>query len=296
MYYVLDCWFLYNQQEEKTIKTQIHKSQAPKSKNIIKNLDIKMQTTNQDYTKILQPKKQKLEIPPQNNAIKTDSVQQTKSNKPKLVIIIDDVSLKSHVDEIKNINLKLTPSIFPPTKHHKNTPKFAKEFECFMIHLPLEAINFNSPEIGTLTTKSTKDEIEKTIKNIRKNFPNAKFINNHTGSKFTSDEKSMTMLFEALLKHDFIFLDSKTINTSKVKKVAQKFNQPYIVRDLFLDHENDIKAIKKKLKNSVEMAKKKGFAIVIGHPKSNTFKALKNSDEILKDVEVVYIKDLYEKY
>ena len=45
-----------------------------------------------------------------------------------------------------------------------------------------------------------------------------------------------------------------------------------------------------------QIAKKRGFAIAIGHPKKQTLKVLKNSGDILKCVEVVYLKDIYEKY
>jgi polysaccharide deacetylase 2 family uncharacterized protein YibQ len=41
------------------------------------------------------------------------------------------------------------------------------------------------------------------------------------------------------------------------------------------------------------MAKKKGYAIAIGHPHKVTMQALASAKEIFKDVELVYIDELY---
>ena len=215
---------------------------------------------------------------------------------PKLVIIIDDVASYEHINEIKKINLKLTPSLMPASKDFPNTPKIAKNLDFYMIHLPLEALNYNSNSIKTLKVNDSFEEISKEIYKIRKDFPNAKFINNHTGSKFTSNKKAVKRLLNALDKYGFIFVDSKTISNSKVEEVLKSKNQKYIFRDVFLDNTQNLKDIENELKKAVQIAKKRGFAIAIGHPKKQTLKVLKNSGDILKGVEVVYLKDIYERY
>ena len=215
---------------------------------------------------------------------------------PKLVIIIDDVASYNHISEIKKINLKLTPSLMPASSDFPNTPKIAKNLDFYMIHLPLEALKYNSNSIKTLKVNDSFEEISKEIYKIRKDFPNAKFINNHTGSKFTSSKKAVIKLLDALDKYGFIFVDSKTISNSKVEEVLKSKNQKYIFRDVFLDNTQNLKDIENELKKAVQIAKKRGFAIAIGHPKKQTLKVLKNSGDILKGVEVVYLKDIYEKY
>lgn len=215
---------------------------------------------------------------------------------PKLVIIIDDVASYEHINEIKKINLKLTPSLMPASKDFPNTPKIAKNLDFYMIHLPLEALKYNSNSIKTLKVNDSFEEISKEIYKIRKDFPNAKFINNHTGSKFTSNKKAVIKLLNALDKYCFIFVDSKTISNSKIEEVLKSKNQKYIFRDVFLDNTQNLKDIENELKKAVKIAKKRGFAIAIGHPKKQTLKVLKNSGDILKGVEVVYLKDIYERY
>ncbi|AQW88280.1 divergent polysaccharide deacetylase [Campylobacter pinnipediorum subsp. caledonicus] len=221
----------------------------------------------------------------------------TKIKKPKLAIVIDDVANRHHVDMIRSVGIKMTPSFFPKTKHHLDTPKLAKEFEFYMIHLPMQAQHFSSPEINTLNVQDSEKLIDKKIKDIRADFPNAKFMNNHTGSKFTSDFSAMEKAYKAFIKYDFIFIDSKTISTTKVKKVAKKYKKPYISRDVFLDDKDNKASINEEIKNAINTAKQKGYAIAIGHPRKNTIEVLKqNRSYILDNVELVYVKDLYGFY
>ena len=211
----------------------------------------------------------------------------------KLVLIIDDVATFEHASMVKSIGLKITPSIFPATKTHPDTPNIARTFEFYMIHLPMQAKHFDSPEIGTLTINESFESMHEKIKKIRKDFPRAKYTNNHTGSRFTSDYDAMDKAYRALIEQGFIFVDSKTIAQTAVARAAKKYNQPYISRDIFLDDDPSAGAVRRELIAAVNLAKKRGYAIAIGHPKKNTIAVIKASkNNILKDVEVVYLKDI----
>ena len=211
----------------------------------------------------------------------------------KLVLIIDDVATFEHAGMVKSIGLKITPSIFPATKTHPDTPNIARTFEFYMIHLPMQAKHFDSPEIGTLTINESFESMHEKIKKIRKDFPRAKYTNNHTGSRFTSDYDAMDKAYRALIEQGFIFVDSKTIAQTAVARAAKKYNQPYISRDIFLDDDPSAAAVRRELVAAVNLAKKRGYAIAIGHPKKNTIAVIKASkNNILKDVEVVYLKDI----
>ncbi|EIP5774132.1 divergent polysaccharide deacetylase family protein [Campylobacter jejuni] len=217
------------------------------------------------------------------------------SKKPKLAIIIDDVANASQVRGLKALNLKLNPSFFPPDKNHSETPKLALKFDFYMVHLPLAAINYNKPELDTLNPNDSKERIFKKIKQIKKDFKDLRYINNHTGSLFTSNEEAMRKLYEALKNQNIFFVDSKTIGNSKANKIAKELSMPYIQRDVFLDNEDDVDYVKKQLQSAVKLAQKKGFVIAIGHPRKNTFKALEQSKDLLKGVDLVYLSEIYGK-
>lgn len=217
-----------------------------------------------------------------------------KHPKPKLCIIIDDMATREQVKALKATGLKLTPSFFPPDSTHPKTPILAREFEFFMVHLPLSAQHYASEELQTLYISDTYEYILAEIARIKRSFSGLKFINNHTGSLFTSDTQAMRRLFRALQKHELVFVDSVTTSATKGAFVAKEFNQKPIKRDIFLDNDNKTPAIKDKIKEAVQIAHKKGFAIAIAHPKKNTFKALTQSKDLLQSVELVYLDELYE--
>ncbi|HEH4644757.1 TPA: divergent polysaccharide deacetylase family protein [Campylobacter coli] len=229
----------------------------------------------------------------EENLIKDTNLSKTKQ--ARLAIIIDDMANISQVKALQALNLKVNPSFFPSDKNHIDTPKLALKFDFYMVHLPLAAINYAKPELDTLNPNDTQERIFKKIKQIKKDFKDLKFINNHTGSLFTSNEEAMRKLYKAFEKEGLIFVDSKTIASSKAPKVAKALGQIYIQRDVFLDNQDDVVYIKKQLMDAVKLAKKKGFAIAIGHPRKNTFKALEQSKDLLESVELVYLSEIYAK-
>lgn len=229
----------------------------------------------------------------EENLIKDTNLSKTKQ--ARLAIIIDDMANISQVKALQALNLKVNPSFFPSDKNHIDTPKLALKFDFYMVHLPLAAIDYAKPELDTLNPNDTQERIFKKIKQIKKDFKDLKFINNHTGSLFTSNEEAMKKLYKAFEKEGLIFVDSKTIASSKAPKVAKALGQIYIQRDVFLDNQDDVAYIKKQLIDAVKLAKKKGFAIAIGHPRKNTFKALEQSKDLLESVELVYLSEIYAK-
>ena len=289
-------------------KTEI---KAEQNKSAEANLSIK---ENLKHSEILKPepakksevepsKKDKKQIyseKPQKESAKKDDFavvpftpNSSVKGRAKLVLIIDDVATFEHASMIKSLGLKITPSIFPATKTHPDTPSIARSFEFYMIHLPMQAKHFDSPEIGTLTINESFESMLEKIKKIRKDFPRAKYTNNHTGSRFTSDYDAMDKAYRALIEQGFVFVDSKTIAQTAVARAAKKYNQPYISRDIFLDDDPSAAAVRRELVAAVNLAKKRGYAIAIGHPKKNTIAVIKASkNNILKDVEVVYLKDI----
>lgn len=231
---------------------------------------------------------EQLEHPPVVKVIKKDKVK----TKPKLAIIIDDVSFSRDVKEIKKLNLNVTMSFLPPNAIHPNSAVLASKEPFYMVHLPMEAMNFNASEPITLKVKDSQQVIMHRIDKIVSLFPRVKFINNHTGSKFTSNEVAMNRLIFALNRYKIEFVDSRTIAETKVPKVMKAYGERYMARDVFLDHKMEVDYVKKQIKEAVKVAKLKGYAIAIGHPHENTLEALRESKDILSQVDLVQINKI----
>lgn len=214
-------------------------------------------------------------------------------NKPMLAIIIDDVSVKSHVNAIKSLGLPLTMSFLPPSKHRPNSAKLASKEDFYMVHLPMEAQNFHAEEPFTLHVNDSQKIISKRIAEIKKLFPKVKYINNHTGSKYTSNEVAMNRLISVFNANNISFVDSRTTAKTQAPKVLKNFGLTYVARDIFLDHRMDKAYVKNQIKKAIRIAKSEGVAIAIGHPHANTILALHESKKLFKDVDLVFINKVY---
>lgn len=216
-------------------------------------------------------------------------------SRAKLAIIIDDVGTGEQAQKIAALPVRVTPSIFPPEYQRKDTSSLARGFEHYAIHLPMEASSAKNNS-ATLRASDNYEKLRGVIAKLRADFPNAKFINNHTGSKFTADEHAMQNLLRAMNEHGFLFIDSRTSPATKAKAAMKGLGMRYVHRDVFLDNQNSVAAVRKKLREAVALAKKQGYAIAIGHPKSSTLRALANSADILGEVDLVYLDEIYEYY
>ena len=215
------------------------------------------------------------------------------SSKPKLAIIIDDVSVLSHVKAIKSLGIPLTMSFLPPSSFRPNSAKLASKEKIYMVHLPLEAQSFSAEEPKTLRISDSDAKISQRVLKIKQMFPRVRYLNNHTGSKFTSNELAMNRLLYALKSQNIYFIDSRTTAETKAPKVMKNLGLSYVARDVFLDHAMDKASIKVQIKRAIQIAKLHGTAIAIGHPHANTLLALHESKALFKDVELVLINRLY---
>ena len=223
--------------------------------------------------------------------VKTAKTSNTKK-KAKLLIIIDDVSHRYQLNLIKNLPFKVTPSIFPPTKMNMHSYKLARGLKHFMVHLPLESHNKQMNTMyKVIRTYYTQKQIDNRVKEIRRLFPNAKYINNHTGSKFSANYKASKRLYKSLIASGFKFVDSRTSINTKFPKIAREFHKRYLKSDLFIDNILNVNSIKAKIRRGVKLAKQRGYAVVIGHPHPQTFRALKELSPLIKSIKTVYVDE-----
>lgn len=216
-----------------------------------------------------------------------------KKIKPKLAIILDDVSYASEVRDVKSIGLKkVNFSFFPVTQRHPQTAKLASKEPFYMVHLPLEAMHFSAEEPKTLRINDSIQKMEQRFADIKKDFPRLRFVNNHTGSKFTSNTQAVTKLFKAARRYNLDIIDSRTIASTQLPQVYGNFHRKLLSRDVFLDHQSDVNYICGQIKIAVNTAIHKGKAIAIGHPRKHTIQALRACKSYLNAVDLVYVTEL----
>ena len=216
------------------------------------------------------------------------------SKRPKLVLIIDDISHPWQIKAIKALGYHITPSIFPPSELSKRSNKLSYTLKHFMIHLPMQSGSAKMNRMqGMLRVTDSSQKMRARAKEIRALFPKGVFVNNHTGSVFTSNYKAMKRMYGYLKEEGFTFVDSHTAGSTKLKRITKEYGDRYIVRDVFIDNTQTVSYVHKQLAKAVKIAKRRGYAIAIGHPHKATLKALASAKKIFRGVDLVYIDELY---
>jgi hypothetical protein len=217
-----------------------------------------------------------------------------------LAVVIDDMGINQpRTREMITLKAPLTSSFLTYGKNLEELAQAARQAgHELMIHVPMEPQGPASLAPDTLMTAMSNDEIAERFDVMLEKFKNLPIrgVNNHMGSKLTTDSEKLNVVIKALEGKNLFFMDSKTIASSVAGKVAKQDGVPFIARDVFLDNVNELAAVKKQLKAAEKTALKKGWAVAIGHPKSQTYQALKewieNHDPKIELVHVSRIVDL----
>lgn len=192
--------------------------------------------------------------------------------KVRLAIIVDDGGYGGALtDTILDLDPNLTLAILPNTPHGTEIAKAAHEkgFE-IMLHMPMENSDPDLKHPGQINVAMTEEEIKRWTKDALSQIPHVLGVNNHTGSKFTTDAKAMALFMDIIKEADLYFVDSKTTPDTRAYDVSKAFGVPSATRDLFLDHVNETSEIRRRFAEVVKMAQNHGEAIAICHFRPNT--------------------------
>ena len=99
-------------------------------------------------------------------------------------------------------------------------------------------------------------------------------VSNHMGSRFTRDAAAMEFVLAEIKARGLLFFDSRTTPDSLALRLARRAGVPATRRDVFIDNAADAQAIADQLAALEALARERGFAVGIGHPRPATLKAL----------------------
>ena len=223
------------------------------------------------------------------------------TQRAKIAIVIDDVGLSDpFVKELAKLHKRLTASFLTYGAASAKQAKLLQDSGLeVMLHVPMMPHVPADLAPVTLSPDMDKAETQAELEKMIRRYDGATLAgaNNHMGSLLTEKIQHMRYVMEVLKRHDMFFLDSKTTSRSVSKVAAEEYGVPYIARDVFLDNKNEYDYIMGQLKQAEKIASKHGHVVAIGHPHSQTLRALK---DWLLDVEergftLVYVSDLLKK-
>ncbi len=146
-----------------------------------------------------------------------------------------------------------------------------------MLHLPMQPIGDERMGGGGLHISMDESRLRATLRDNLARLPQVVGINNHMGSLLTRDVGAMSWLMSDLRRRgDLLFIDSRTTGRSIAGAMAAEYGVPFSVRDVFLDNVRDEQAIERQLDKLLHLARRRGFALAIGHPYDETLEVLEN--------------------
>jgi polysaccharide deacetylase 2 family uncharacterized protein YibQ len=197
---------------------------------------------------------------------------------PRVAVVIDDMGRDiTRLRELLDIDAPVTIAVLPHLQYSEATAYEAHTGgRDVIMHLPMEPRDpVNDPGAGALLTSMGPGDIREVMDRDLATVPYAIGINNHMGSRFTEDEQGMRTVLETVREKGLFFLDSRTTSRSVGVRLAGELGVRSIGRSVFLDNERDVNYILGQLSETVEIARKTGSAIAIGHPYPETIAALR---------------------
>jgi len=165
-----------------------------------------------------------------------------------------------------------------------------------MLHLPMEPMSYpdTDPGRGAVLSGMPAGEVRRTVLSGLAAVPHVRGVNNHMGSRVTSNTETMRAVMDTLASTSHFFIDSRTIETSVALQVARERKIPSAERSIFLDDDQSKAAIRRQLRQLVGAARRDGSAIAIGHPHDNTLEVLAVELPELErqGLELVFVSEL----
>ena len=197
--------------------------------------------------------------------------------RPMIAIVFDDLGIdKSRTKRVIELPSPLTLSFLPYANNLGVQLKAARKagHEIWM-HVPMEP---RTPAIDpgpqVLLTGSSPSEIKENLAWNLDRFDDYVGINNHMGSRFTEHLAEMHVVMEELHRRGLAFLDSVTSDQSQAELAATTAEVDFATRNIFIDHKDNLNMIRIQLEKTKNLARKKGHAIAIAHPRDKTLKVI----------------------
>lgn len=209
--------------------------------------------------------------------LRNAAVQPIEDGRPKIAIVIDDLgNNRPNTAALNRLPGPLTLAFLPYANNLVEQTAAARSAgHELLIHMPMEAVTEDWPGPNALLLSLSKEEFRDRLRQSFERFHGFVGINNHMGSRLTADGGSMAMVMAELRSRDLLFLDSKTTPISVGTNEARRSGVPYAQRDVFLDNVPETAAVLRQLRATEQVARRRGFAIAIGHPNDTTIQALR---------------------
>lgn len=136
-----------------------------------------------------------------------------------------------------------------------------------MLHQPMQSVKLDLwPGPGSIGPDMTAEQIQALVTaNLEELGIGVRGMNNHEGSLITADRERIGAVLDAARDYGVFFMDSRTTSETKAPEAARERGMRILERDVFLDNVLERDAMFAQVSEGLELANKKGKAIMIGH-------------------------------
>lgn len=187
---------------------------------------------------------------------------------PTIAIIIDDMGHQNSTGQrLVDLDFPLTLAFLPFRRHtttlaeagHQNRKEI-------ILHAPMANMAGYALGPGGLEEGMSAQALGESLRLSLQAVPHVSGVNNHMGSLMTQSREMMRPVMRELRRYPLYFVDSRTIATTVAADVALEEKIPTLSRDVFLDHRQTEAYVHQQFQLLIELARKNGSAIAIGHP------------------------------
>jgi polysaccharide deacetylase 2 family uncharacterized protein YibQ len=198
------------------------------------------------------------------------------NSRPLIAIVIDDVGLdRPHSKRAWELPGPLTMSFLPYARGLREQARAARAHgQELMLHLPMEPGGRADPGPNALLVSLSDAELKHRVTMALDSFDGYVGVNNHMGSRFTAFRPGMETVLRQFKARGLLFLDSRTSAQSVGDQLAHELGVPSVARNVFLDDDGALDAVRRRLAETETVARRQGFAVAIGHPHEATIHAL----------------------
>jgi polysaccharide deacetylase 2 family uncharacterized protein YibQ len=196
----------------------------------------------------------------------------------RVAIVIDDMGWDLPMAQaLLDLDVPLSFAIMPQSPYQSATAAAVQQHgRDILLHLPMEPHGYPQVNPGrhALLSNMSPPELTAQLQVALQALPMAVGVNNHMGSRLTESSQVMRVVMRELQQRDLFFLDSRTSSHSQAYQIAREMGVRAGQRQVFLDHDVQPEQISYRLHQLVNLARKHGRAIGIGHPHMETLRAL----------------------
>lgn len=202
-----------------------------------------------------------------------------------LAIVIDDVGRELHLlEQLLSLRYRLTFAVLPGSVYATGAQlrlrADRRRYREILLHLPMEPLEPDQMTEGAEATETflLADDDPQTLQaklhRALESVPAAVGVNNHMGSRLTTDRAAMGALMPILRERGLLFLDSRTHHETVAEDAAREANVPALSRHVFLDNEVTREAIEARLDEAVALSRTQPV-VAIGHPSAELYAVLR---------------------